>query len=64
MLADATARTIQADIAAYMLMVDAKNDAAVAFYRRHGFRLISGSPRTLFAPIATARKVFLEKHRQ
>lgn len=62
MLADATAKTIRADIAAYMLIVDAKNDAAVAFYQRHGFRLISGSPRTLFLPIATARKIFIETH--
>lgn len=62
MLADATARTIQADIAAFMLVVDAKNDAAVAFYRRHEFRPITGSPRALFLPIATARKVFPGKH--
>jgi ribosomal protein S18 acetylase RimI-like enzyme len=62
MLADATARTIQSDIAAFMLIVDAKNDAAVAFYQRHGFRLVPGSLRTLFLPIATARKVLLGKH--
>ena len=58
MLADATARVIQSDIAAFMLVVDAKNDAAVALYQRHEFRLIAGSPRTLFLPLATARKVF------
>lgn len=63
MLADATARTIQADIAAWMLIVDAKNDAAVAFYQRHEFRLISGSPRTLFLPIATARKISQMRNR-
>ncbi len=62
MLADATARTIEADIAACMLIVDAKNDAAVAFYQRHEFRLIPGSPRTLFLPVASARKVFHLKH--
>jgi ribosomal protein S18 acetylase RimI-like enzyme len=61
MLAHATARVIQSDIAAFMLVVDAKNDAAVAFYHRHEFRLIAGSPRTLFQPLATARKVFPEK---
>ncbi|HUP03596.1 MAG TPA: GNAT family N-acetyltransferase [Bryobacteraceae bacterium] len=58
MLADATARVIQSDIAAVVLIVDAKNDAAIAFYQRHEFRLITGSPRTLFLPIATARKFF------
>ncbi len=57
-LADATARVIQSDIAAFMLVVDAKNDAAVAFYQRYEFRLITGSPRTLFLPLATARKIF------
>jgi ribosomal protein S18 acetylase RimI-like enzyme len=60
MLADATARAVQADIAAFMLIVDAKHDQAVAFYQRHEFRLIAGAPRTLFLPLATARKVFLE----
>jgi len=58
MLADATARVIQSDVAAFMLAVDAKNDAAVAFYQRHEFRPIAGSPRTLFLPLATACKVF------
>jgi len=58
MLADAPARVIQSDIAAFMLVVDAKNDAAVAFYQGHEFRLITESPRTLFLPLATARKVF------
>jgi ribosomal protein S18 acetylase RimI-like enzyme len=58
MLADATARALQADVAAFMLVVDAKNERAVSFYQRHGFRSIAGSPRTLFLPLATARKVF------
>jgi ribosomal protein S18 acetylase RimI-like enzyme len=61
MLADATARALQADIAAFMLVVDAKNEAAVAFYMRHGFQLVAGSPRTLFLPLATARKLFERK---
>lgn len=58
MLADAVARAVQADIAAFMLVVDAKDENAVAFYRHFGFRLISGADRTLFLPIATARKAF------
>jgi hypothetical protein len=32
MLADATERALKADVAAFMLVVDAKNDQAVAFY--------------------------------
>ena len=59
MIADATAKAVQADIAAFMLVVDAKNDQAVAFYQYHEFRLVAGAPRTLFLPLATARKVFL-----
>lgn len=62
MLADATMRAVKADIAAFMLVVDAKNDQAIAFYRRYGFRAIGGQPRTLFLPLATARKILLNAH--
>jgi ribosomal protein S18 acetylase RimI-like enzyme len=61
MLADATARAVKADIAAFMLVVDAKNDEAVAFYRRYDFRAVSNQPRTLFLPLATAQKALLKK---
>ena len=37
LLADAARRTIQGDAAAFALLVDAKDDRAVAFYRRLGF---------------------------
>ncbi len=57
MLADAVARSVKADIAAFMLVVDAKNDQAVAFYRRYGFRAIASQPRTLFLSLATAQKM-------
>jgi ribosomal protein S18 acetylase RimI-like enzyme len=58
MLADATARAVDAEIAACMLVVDAKDEQAVAFYRRHEFRMVESSSRTLFLPIATAQKLF------
>jgi ribosomal protein S18 acetylase RimI-like enzyme len=58
MLADAVARAVHADIAAFMLVVDATDDQAVAFYQRHEFQLVAGSPRTLFLPLAAARKLF------
>jgi len=61
LLADAAARTLKADAAAFTLLVDAKNDQAVAFYRRFGFRVLASQPRTLFLPLATARKVLLPK---
>jgi ribosomal protein S18 acetylase RimI-like enzyme len=61
LLADAASRTLKADAAAFTLLVDAKSDQAIAFYQRFGFRILSSQPRTLFLPLATARKVFLQK---
>ncbi|MCX6632285.1 MAG: GNAT family N-acetyltransferase [Candidatus Solibacter sp.] len=59
MLADAASRTLQAPPAVFALLVDAKNDDAVAFYQRHGFRPLASQPRTLFLPMATAEKLLL-----
>jgi ribosomal protein S18 acetylase RimI-like enzyme len=61
LLANALTRVIQADATAYALVVDAKNERAVAFYQRYGFRALTGKPRTLFLPVATAQKAFAEK---
>jgi ribosomal protein S18 acetylase RimI-like enzyme len=58
LLADAAARALNADAAAFTLLVDAKNDQAVAFYQRFGFRTLASQPRTLFLPLATAQKIF------
>lgn len=55
LLADALARTLRAEIAAYALVVDAKDETAAAFYRHHGFLRLSDSELTLFLPLATAR---------
>ena len=55
LLADALARTLRAEIAAYALVVDAKDETAAAFYRHHGFSQLSDSELTLFLPLATAR---------
>lgn len=54
LLADALDRAASAEIAAYALMVDAKDEAAAAFYRHHGFIALPSSPLTLFLPLATA----------
>jgi ribosomal protein S18 acetylase RimI-like enzyme len=59
LLMNAVERTIRADAAAFTLLVEAKNDRAVAFYRRYGFRALQDHPRTLFLPLATARKALL-----
>lgn len=45
--------------AAFALLVDAKNDAAVAFYEHHGFLRLASQPRMLFLPLATAAKALL-----
>ena len=61
LLADAAIRTLKGDAAAFTLLVDAKNDQAVAFYQRFGFRALASQPRTLFLPLATARKALLQE---
>jgi ribosomal protein S18 acetylase RimI-like enzyme len=59
MLADAITRCLKADVAAPMVVVDAKDDVAVAFYQRYAFRSMPSAPRTLFLSLATARKALL-----
>ena len=61
MLADAGRRTMRADAAAFAILVDAKNDQAVAFYQHHGFRAVVGRSRILFLPIATMQTAFHRK---
>lgn len=60
MLINAVHRTAQDSAAAFAMLVDAKNEDAVAFYRRYGFRPVEGKPRTLFLPLATAQKTLLQ----
>lgn len=55
LLADALDRAVRSEIAAYALMVDAKDEAAAAFYRHHGFIALPDSPLTLFLPLATVQ---------
>jgi ribosomal protein S18 acetylase RimI-like enzyme len=56
LLADAIDRAIRSEIAAFALMVDAKDESAAAFYKHHGFIVLPKSPMTLFIPLAAARK--------
>lgn len=53
MLADALMRVMRSEIAAYALLVDAKDEAAARFYRHHGFIALPESPLTLFLPLAS-----------
>jgi ribosomal protein S18 acetylase RimI-like enzyme len=55
LLADALDRAARSEIAAYALMVDAKDESAADFYQHHGFIALPDSPRTLFLPLATVR---------
>jgi GNAT superfamily N-acetyltransferase len=55
LLADALERAIRSEIAAYALMVDAKDDTAATFCRHHGFIPLPDTPLTLFLPLATAQ---------
>jgi ribosomal protein S18 acetylase RimI-like enzyme len=57
MLFDAIARAIRSDAAVFVLVVDAKDEAAARFYRHHGFEAFSGRARRMFLPVATARRV-------
>ena len=57
MLADALARSVKAEIAAYALVVDAKDAQAAAFYRHHGFLAFNDNQLALFLPLATAQEL-------
>ena len=50
LLGDALLRAARSEIAAFALMVGAKDEAAAAFYRHHGFMALPDSPLTLFLP--------------
>ncbi|MDO5626617.1 MAG: GNAT family N-acetyltransferase [Pseudomonadota bacterium] len=56
LLADALDRAARSEIAAFALMVDAKHEAAAAFYRHHGFIALPDSPLALFLPLATVQR--------
>ena len=53
LLADALIKAANSEIAAYALLVDAKDENAAAFYQHHGFIPLPNSPLTLFLPLAT-----------
>ena len=55
LLADALERAARADIAAYALVVDAKDLPAAAFYRHHGFIAFPSTPLTLFLPLSVSK---------
>jgi ribosomal protein S18 acetylase RimI-like enzyme len=56
LLADALDRAARSEIAAFALIVDAKDETAAAFYQHHGFIALPDSPLTLFLPLATIQR--------
>ena len=57
LLADALDRAARSEIAAFALMVDAKDETTAAFYQHHGFIALPDSPLILFLPLATIQLV-------
>lgn len=53
LLADAALRALRSEVAVFALVVDAKDDSAVAFYRHHGFEMYGGQPKQLIVPLAS-----------
>lgn len=51
LLADAAVRATRSEVAVYALVVDAKNDAAEAFYRHHGFVNFGSAPCQFILPL-------------
>ena len=47
LLADALARAARSEVAAYALLVDAKDQTAAEFYRHYGFISFPNSPQSL-----------------
>lgn len=62
LLADALMRVLRSEIAAYALVVDAKDEDAAGFYRHHGFIETANEPLALFLPLA-AVPGFSSSHR-
>jgi GNAT superfamily N-acetyltransferase len=56
LVADAIGRALRLDIAAFAIVVDAKDDAAVAFYKHHSFVPFASTPMSLYLPLADAAR--------
>ena len=55
LLADALECAARSEIAAFALVVDAKDETGAAFYAHHGFIALPDAALTLFLPLATVR---------
>jgi predicted N-acetyltransferase YhbS len=57
LLANALQRACRAEIAAFALVVDAKDAKAAAFYAYHGFASLPDAPLMLFMPLASVKSL-------
>lgn len=57
LLFDAIRTVAKAPIGAHAIFADAIDDDVVAFYTKFGFTSLTGRPRTLYLPVATALSV-------
>jgi ribosomal protein S18 acetylase RimI-like enzyme len=56
LVVDALSRSIRAEPAVFAVIVDAKDEAAAAFYRHLGFRAFASRTSSLFLPLAEVAK--------
>jgi GNAT superfamily N-acetyltransferase len=56
LLIDGIARACRAEITAFAIVVDAKDDTAAGFYKHHGFVAFASAPMTLYLPLAEAAR--------
>lgn len=59
LLIDAIGRSVRSEIAAYAVVVDAKNDDAIRFYQHHGFVSFPLIATSLYLPLSEAVKNLL-----
>jgi ribosomal protein S18 acetylase RimI-like enzyme len=56
LLVDAMARALRAEPAIFAMIVNAKDEAAVRFYRHHGLQRFASRPMSLYLPLAEAAR--------
>jgi GNAT superfamily N-acetyltransferase len=56
LVADAIDRALRLEIATFAIVVDAKDDTAAAFYKRHSLMPFASSPMSLYLPLADATR--------
>lgn len=60
LIADAIRRSVESTVAVFAIVVDAKDESLVTFYRDRGFVSLSSAPNTLFLPLSEAIKRLAE----